>query len=128
MKTEGSERGISLRPPHTTRVNAQRPSAQQPTQLGERGTEGGGGGGRGLELLAGGADALALLLDVEAEVLQEEDRARGGVRARGLDLGADAVLQEDDGPAGGVRVVTTGLAHGRGRQQQGAIEAGSSSG
>jgi hypothetical protein len=44
-------------------------------------------------------DALALLLDVEADVLENDDGALGGVGAGSLDLGADAVGEEGDGLA-----------------------------
>lgn len=55
-------------------------------------------GGLGLEGLAL-VDALALLLDVEADVLENDDGALGGVGAGSLDLGADAVGEEGDGLA-----------------------------
>lgn len=65
-------------------------------QLGERGTE--------LEdiSLAGLGDIallvldLALLLDVEAQILQKDDLAAGGRSASGLNLLADTVVQELD--------------------------------
>lgn len=64
--------------------------------------------GLGLEVLAvvtalfavavgGVVDALALLLDVEADVLKDNDRAVCGRSASGLNLGADAVGEEDHG-------------------------------
>lgn len=51
-------------------------------------------------LVSGGVLALALLGHMEAEVLQQDDGARGWVGAGGLHLGTDAVLQEGDVPAG----------------------------
>ena len=36
---------------------------------------------------------------MEAEVLQQDDAADGGVFARGLDVGPPAVLEEEDVPA-----------------------------
>lgn len=51
-------------------------------------------------LVSRGVFALPLLGHVEAEVLQQNDGASGGVGAGGLHLGTDAVLQEGDVPAG----------------------------
>lgn len=50
-------------------------------------------------LVARGVLAFSLLGQVEAEVLQEDDRPGGGVRAGRLHLRAHAVLQEGDVPA-----------------------------
>eukprot|EP00048_Salpingoeca_helianthica_P010876 m.155639 g.155639 ORF g.155639 m.155639 type:complete len:412 (+) comp15146_c8_seq1:237-1472(+) len=65
------------------------------TELGQRGLEGSALVLGGLERLAGSIHALALLLDVEAQVLQQNHRARGGVGASGLDLSTHAIRQEE---------------------------------
>ena len=51
-----------------------------------------------LDLVAVGVDSLALLLGVEAQVLQEDDGPGGGVGAGGLHLGTNAVAQERHWP------------------------------
>ena len=55
-------------------------------------------------LVAGGVLALALLLHVEAEVLQEDDGAGGGVGTGGLHIRTHAVLQEGHVPGGGINM------------------------
>mmetsp|Transcript_89931 Transcript_89931/g.279911 ORF Transcript_89931/g.279911 Transcript_89931/m.279911 type:complete len:410 (-) Transcript_89931:11-1240(-) len=52
-----------------------------------------------LQLVALGVHALALLLDVEAKVLQQEDGADRGVLAGRLNLGTAAIFQERHGLA-----------------------------
>mmetsp|Transcript_22814 Transcript_22814/g.57099 ORF Transcript_22814/g.57099 Transcript_22814/m.57099 type:complete len:436 (-) Transcript_22814:26-1333(-) len=64
-------------------------------ELAERGAELLDLGGVGLDLLAVDL-GLALLLDVEADVLEQDDRAGGGVRARLLDGITAAVLEHGD--------------------------------
>lgn len=51
-------------------------------------------------LVSRGVFALPLLGHVEAEVLQQNDGASGGVGAGGLHLCTNAVLQEGDVPVG----------------------------
>ena len=51
---------------------------------------------RGLDFVAVGLEALALLLQVEAQVLEDNDRAGRRAGARGLDLRTHAVGQELD--------------------------------
>ena len=65
-------------------------------ELREALTEGGDRGGVGLGLRAVLVLDGSLLLDVEAEVLEQDDGALGGVFDGLLDLRADAVREEDD--------------------------------
>ena len=66
-------------------------------ELREALTEGGDRGGVGLGLRAVLVLDGSLLLDVEAEVLEEDDGASGGVGDSRLDLRTDTVRGEDDG-------------------------------
>lgn len=50
-------------------------------------------------LVSRGVLALPLLGHMEAEVLQQDDGARGGVGAGGLHFSTNTVLQEGDVPA-----------------------------
>jgi hypothetical protein len=72
-------------------------------QLRERSAEGGDGLRIGLDGLLGAVGLLllhlALLLDVEAQVLEQHDRARRELGAGGLHGRADAVVEESDGLA-----------------------------
>lgn len=51
-------------------------------------------------LVSRGILALSFLGHMEAEVLQQNDCARGGVGAGSLHVSTDTVLQEGDFPAG----------------------------
>ena len=55
-------------------------------------------------LVAGGVLALALLCHVEAEVLQEDDRAGSGVCTGRLHSRTHAVIQEGHVPGGDINM------------------------
>mmetsp|Transcript_132950 Transcript_132950/g.425532 ORF Transcript_132950/g.425532 Transcript_132950/m.425532 type:complete len:522 (+) Transcript_132950:333-1898(+) len=74
-------------------------AAENIRELGNGGAELGGRILISLGLVAILVDALALFLDMEPTVLQQDDRARRRVRTRRLDIGAATIAEEGHGPA-----------------------------